>query len=374
MPTKYLIPIFLILVCCSFGVHHFIPAYLPIGDQLLVNNTFSQGEQGWKKSPKQQSGKITIKPNHVILATKTNSQPSFLQVFQTIDANKLSTKVLFNASAKSTNIITGEHGWNQASVMLVQYINQKAVYSLSSQLVSINGTTRWKEYNQTFTIDPKTEYIAIKLIISKASGEMQCRDISLFNAAVNPLYTKFRVLIFNTWALFCLTLFLPYLRKSRLLAGLIFITLATLLFGITMNVQLKNTMKNHIYTKLDKSREALDNKLQKMQSQSRPTSSLPQKQTLGIPDQSFKEHSLDITKLAHLLIFMSLAIFLKRTGAKTSYQVILDILLLACITEIFQLFIEGRSALLRDVIIDFGGGLAGTTIVSLFSRHRSKTP
>lgn len=68
---------------------------------------------------------------------------------------------------------------------------------------------------------------------------------------------------------------------------------------------------------------------------------------------------------------MTLGILLKRNGAKTTLLVVLDILLLACITEIFQLFIEGRSALLHDVAIDFIGGIIGIGIALLVLKRNT---
>ncbi len=372
MSPKYYLPLFALLVSLSFLVHHLVPPYLPVGEQLLANTTFSQDGQAWEKRYKPSTGGITIQPNQVTLSTY--SQPTSLQLFQTIDAKLLNKYVLFQASAKGLNIIPGKHSWNKGRILLVQYVNQKPVYSEPHHLTALEGSTGWEKYTRLFTLDLKTEYISINLQLSHATGKLQCKYLTLYNAVPNPLYAKLRILIMGVWGLFCLALFSHYLQHTRFLTRLaLLFTILTLLFGVTMSATLKNDLKNQINHEIEHTAQNAQQQLQHMQNwmyrkaetasqASRNASSAADKQAPPTNNES----SFHITKLAHLLLFMVLGMLLQRTGSKPTRQIVLDLLLLACITETLQLFIPGRSALWVDVGIDLSGGLTGIFFFQIF--------
>jgi VanZ family protein len=64
----------------------------------------------------------------------------------------------------------------------------------------------------------------------------------------------------------------------------------------------------------------------------------------------------DITKVAHFLLFAILGgLLYVRQGRGSVWRVVVDTGMFACGTELVQLFVDGRSALVGDVVLDMGG-------------------
>jgi len=69
---------------------------------------------------------------------------------------------------------------------------------------------------------------------------------------------------------------------------------------------------------------------------------------------------VDITKVAHFVLFALLAFLLRLTSpARPVRMLMLDLFMLACATELSQFFINDRSPLFTDVMIDMAGGVMG---------------
>jgi hypothetical protein len=233
-----LITLFALLVAISFGIYFGVSGNVPIGGQLLTNSSFVQGELGWDAKVDEQLGRIETAQNLVSLYSYKKA--SSVNIGQAVGMDKISNQVILSAKIKTADISQGEFGWNQGRLILKQYVNKKPVYSLPHVLINLNGTHDWNTYSRTFAIDPRTEYIAVALQISKATGELHCKDIELYNAIPNPLYTKLRIALMGGWGIFCVLLIWPYLRKNSILSSLLITAVAVILvFGITMMQTLK---------------------------------------------------------------------------------------------------------------------------------------
>ena len=81
--------------------------------------------------------------------------------------------------------------------------------------------------------------------------------------------------------------------------------------------------------------------------------------------------TLDLAKIGHFFFFFLFGlVFSLLQKDESDTMVIINILLLAGSTEIMQLFIEGRSFLLWDVIIDLNGAFYGFIISKLLRSIR----
>jgi hypothetical protein len=172
-----LIALFALLAAISLGIYFCVSANISIGGQLLTNSSFAQGELGWDANVDEQLGRIETAQNLVSLYSYKKA--SSVNIGQAVGKEKISSQVILSAKIKTADISQGEFGWNQGRLILKQYVSKKPVYSLPHVLISLNGTHGWHLYSKTFTIDPRTEYIAVVLQISKAVGELHCKDIEL---------------------------------------------------------------------------------------------------------------------------------------------------------------------------------------------------
>ena len=92
---------------------------------------------------------------------------------------------------------------------------------------------------------------------------------------------------------------------------------------------------------------------------------------------SFEQVNVFIRKSAHAFEFFILAILLAWvlieyhiSGWKVTVMTLLAVLLYAISDEFHQLFVEGRSARIFDVTVDFVGGVIGISFVQLILKIR----
>ena len=83
-----------------------------------------------------------------------------------------------------------------------------------------------------------------------------------------------------------------------------------------------------------------------------------------------------VRKFAHFIIFMILGIlvysYIYDYGLKTTFFVSIFICMgYACFDEIHQLFVDGRSAEVLDVLIDTAGSFIGIFLMSKMNRYKS---
>lgn len=76
---------------------------------------------------------------------------------------------------------------------------------------------------------------------------------------------------------------------------------------------------------------------------------------------------LDVRKVAHFTIYMSLGISLtlsrEKKNVRTFAEVVAFVFLYACSDEFHQSFVPGRGPSFKDVIIDTCGGVTGALLV-----------
>ena len=93
-----------------------------------------------------------------------------------------------------------------------------------------------------------------------------------------------------------------------------------------------------------------------------------------------EKYSYPIRKLAHYSLYFILGIlsFLVIVDYKNNKKLILYSMficfLYACTDEFHQLFVIGRSASIKDVMIDTFGSLCGISIFYIFNKKNSKKP
>lgn len=346
--------LFIFLASFSYFTHFTIQSHKEVPPQLLVNNSFSAKSEGWDLLTDNYWNEIEITANKIKLSSIT---PQSFQISQTIKGDKLTPVVLLRAKVKSDSIKPGEQSWNKGRVLLVQYNHEKPMWSLPHALVSISGTQDWKQYNSFFIIDSQTDYIKVAMQLSNSSGDLYCKDIKLYNAVPNSHYVKIKHTLYLGWAIFTLLLFYPYIRRQKYIGLLLTILTAVTLFGITMEAAKKNDLKALLNSSIKNVSIDIQNRFTQLEDDYSLAPS-PSPASVSKIKKHHSPRSFDITKIAHFCLFMTIGFIISSIG--TSFiRITLDILLFASTTEILQLFIPGRSALLGDVIIDFSGGLIG---------------
>jgi len=339
--TSKIILFLLLCISTAFSVV-LVDKYQNVGRQLLLNADFSKELEFWQP-PESSSGKIVAYNNQLIL--RSHDAGKSVQVSQNIQSDLNGKKFRLRATLASRNVVPGEKKWNKARLLLVQYIDGKAQWKFSHVLAALDGTHGWQIYNKAFRLSPECSELRVIAQMSRCRGELFVKGLSLYEVEESATYTWVKWLIRAAWILFIFVLLVPGLKGggSTLLKIFIVLTVAGIVVGTTLPGQVKNELKEDITKEVH-------------------TYTAPVKKiTEGRMDTAqYKFFMLDITKIAHFCLFSLLALLLLlKNPCRPMRLILLELFMLACATEFMQFYIDGRSPLITDVLIDMAGGAVG---------------
>lgn len=95
------------------------------------------------------------------------------------------------------------------------------------------------------------------------------------------------------------------------------------------------------------------------------------------PQEQIEYHNVILRKCAHLLMFIVLGILsaqsvLKTKKSQKSIKAIVFCVLIAIIGELVQLFVDGRTARIKDVLLDSIGSTIGVLLMFLYTKIQRK--
>lgn len=331
-------------LCCAA----FITQYYETGQQILSNASFSSGLDHWQL---RKSGADTIIVRNGELAMHSSDPRKIVSIYQTITNYFVGKKVRVKALLRSKDVVAGTKPYHQARLLLVQYFGEKAVYTLPHQVQTLEGTNEWQEVSDVFTIAEDCTEFRVVIQLTHCSGDFFLKDLSLYQVAESSPYQMIKWLLRGAWVLFSFFLFTPYLKNQQFPVStiLLFITVAVILIGTTMPAEVKYNLKEQIDNQLTAQTGIINT--------AHPATTDAHTQYRW---QQLVGEKIDITKIAHFTLFSFLVLLLRHNNPSRPVGLLLvDIFMLACATELSQFFIEHRSPLLTDLLIDMGGGCAG---------------
>ena len=285
------------------------------------------------------------------------------RMYQTLSEPLAGKRIQLQAQVQARGVQAGAKPWNKARLLLVQYREGKPRYDVGHVAAALDGSTDWQTVDKVFTIAPDTDECRVVAQLSRSSGEFTVKGLSLYEVRETVFYGWAKLFVRGAWIVFVVCLFLPYLRKKNLLLEQlpVLLTVGAILIGTSLPAPIKNDWKQRAETTLAKvfagdegggytvAPKVKDNQRQKS-IKKRP---MPAEKKTGV-------ERLDLTKAAHFMLFGLLALLLKMTSPSRPTRLLLfDLFMLACATELSQFFIDDRSPLISDIIIDMAGGLTG---------------
>ncbi len=313
----------------------------------------------------QSHGRVTVKDSNgqpeIVLHspdTKTNTQ-----VYQTISIPLAGKKVRLRAMLQTRGVVAGEKSWNKARLLLLQYRDGKAQYSSHHVASALAGTNEWQEISKVFTVLPDTEACRLVVQLSRSKGEFSVTGLSLCEVEETVLYGRVQWLIRGAWILFALLLFMPNLKTGKLIVRElpVLVTVAAILVGTTMPAAVKNDLAAEIV----ESWGVFDFGFSGAGEGGIARGAGLLQEHAG--NQGVGVEKVDITKVAHFVLFGVLALLLRLISpARPVRLLILDLFMLACATELSQFFIDDRSPLFTDILIDMVGAGSGLAITRSF--------
>ncbi|GBE12984.1 vanZ like family protein [bacterium BMS3Abin13] len=184
--------------------------------------------------------------------------------------------------------------------------------------------------------------------MSRCRGEFFVKDLGLYEVKETTIYTWVKWLIRVAWILFIFVLLVPGLKGSgsTLLKIFIVLTVLGIVIGTTLPGQVKKDLKEAI--------------TQKIETYTAPVMTKAKEYAVGTTQYANVKLDIDITKIAHFCLFALLAfLLLLKDSSRSIRLILLELFMLACATECMQFYIDGRSPLVTDVVIDMAGGVVG---------------
>ncbi len=350
---------FLVLSIGTLITYYTVGHYNDIGNQLLVNQDFFNGFQGWSIGGTKTVAAVSVGPGFVRL--HSYEQNTSVGLSQSLDATMLGEKIALRAEVKTVGIEGGKKGWEKGRVVLIQSVEGKPIYTTPHVLATIDGTTGWTKYRATFSILARVSGVRAELQLNNCTGELQVKDLALYQVQVNPVYRLFRLMVFGGWAFYAVCMFGPGLigtgagRKRTILVLLVCIAIV---IGTTIPGAVKNEAKYELLSHAHcYAHQVLEHGGVAVH-------------TLASELKAEKWLWIDITKVAHFLLFALLGgLLYAGQGKGAVWRTFVDTGMLACGTELLQLFIDDRSALVSDVFIDLAGVGCAVLLVSIFARR-----
>ncbi len=345
--TKRKFLLFALLTLATLFSDRFIDQYQDVGQQLLADADLSTGLSSWHPSGSADAA-VTITDKEISLrAPDTNAN---VRIHQKITVPMSSKMVQLRALVRTKKVVAGEKSWHRARLLLVQYVDGKARWHLPHQVIALEGTNDWQEVSNVFTIASDCNEFRVVVQMSNCSGQFFLKGLRLYEAEETALYGRVKWLIRGAWILFILFVFVPYRINGNVTVSTlpVCITVVVLLVGTTMPGSVKDDLKGRI--------EVLAGAVSEIHIT--PSPAMDGSSSPGWLRSAVKE--IDYTKVAHFVLFALLVVLIRyKNPDRPVKSLFLDIVMLACATELSQLFIENRSPLFTDVLIDMAGGGVG---------------
>ncbi|MCP3945130.1 MAG: hypothetical protein GY710_27130 [Desulfobacteraceae bacterium] len=251
--------------------------------------------------------------------------------------------VLLSGDIRNRNIIAGKKPWNKARLILIQYEGQTIRYNLPHIAASMEGSHDWKHYQKAFKIMPWTTKFQVVAQLSHCTGSMQIKNIRLYPVVLSQVYMGTQKIIIGSWGIFFVFLLGSCLVKGKYgVQAILIISFTAILFGTMIPGDLKIKLYGWLIDKV-----------------------------WIVDTLSNLEKKIIIGQIGHFCFFSVLGLALGGLMPEISMTHIgINILILAWGTELVQFFIDGRTPMLVDFLIDLSGGIAGLITVKLLCKNR----
>ena len=316
---------FILLAVVTLLAHFHIERFQSTGAELLTTS--------WSTRT---SGKSQIDISKDFIRISSNDPKMVTSAFQYLQQVPYGQLAMFSAEIKSHNVIKGAHPWNTARIAITQKIDGIHDQYLPLAIQSVIGTNEWKTYKENFYIPPDAKIVRFSVELHHATGSLEIRNWRLYPVIQLTLYSWSRDIILYAWGGFFMILIGScfYTQQKKILLRFLLISFfAAIIIGVSLPGDIKTFIFENIDIQIDNANPLFS-----------PISALP----------------WDLSKVGHFVFFLGFGLVLRLTASNTStWKVLTIIIMMACGTELVQIYVDGRTPLVSDVLIDTMGGTLG---------------
>lgn len=321
--------LFIVLTVLTLVLHQQFPQYEAIGTDLLTDKWATQAPE---------NGRVEITENGLMLHSTT--EQINVGAYQYIPRQQPGTLLKLSAEIRSADVKLGQKPWQRARLILAQHNGKKDDWSLPHTAAALSGSHDWEKQHHIFTVAPETQKIKVMAQLNQVSGFFELKSIRLYPFSKSPLYPAVRNMVLGAWGSFFLFLLGTCLlmRKATTTARvlLVFLILA-IIAGTSIPGEIKLAVSDDVMTQISDGNE------------------------------SFLTHiPWDLSKVWHFGVFLLLGVLLGWVMAGTSFVPIMTVaLMVAGGTELAQIYIDGRTPLLTDFLLDASGSILGLLLIRI---------
>ncbi len=321
------------------GCHFFIDQYEKNGPEMLGDNWILNASE---------SGRAGGKENGLLLFS--SDQKKSVSIQQDILSFGHGSLLKLSADMKCKNVQPGAKSYNLARLLLVQDNGLKDQWNLPHLVASFTRTHEWESYSQVFTIRPETKKLRVVAQLSQSTGSFWLKNLLLYPVSQTKAYPWIKKGILVAWTLF--TVFLlgscfSYGNQKIGVQGMLVLAFIAIIVGTTMPGDMKIEVSKQVVTQIHTASDTF--------------SAIFTDRFSAAIELAVASY---ISKVGHFCFFvlfgLALSLLLDRESA---VLVMTHILLLAGATEFAQFYIDGRSPLVWDFLIDTLGGLFGIVLM-----------
>ena len=352
--------VFLVLSVVTVLVGVTYSRYRSVGPELLVNGDFSRGLEDWRVSGP--SGAIAVEPprtvrlqaadrEHYVGLTRPFHDPGRFELLE------------LSGTIRTEAVVAGKEAWHKARLILSSFDQEGAWMPGAHLVVALEGNHPWKRYATVFPVIPEAEELRVSMQLARVSGKAWVRDLSLREAVEKPLYVFLQAGAFGLWGVFLVWLMVPLVVACprNLLRGALVVSMLLVLSGTLLPGSYRRVVERDM--------------TEAYQATTSPEASVAETETLGRPDRVVVwDRIRNAGKAGHFVLYGLLAMSLAAAfPARPRKTLILELGMMGGATELLQFFIEGRTPLVGDWLLDLAGAGAGLGLVTVWRRATSPT-
>ncbi len=355
---------FFIILVSTFISASLFKRYQVVGDELLLNADFSQGMTSWNTAGPKDSVQLLPSGTAVLFSKEFADR---IKLSQNIFNVKGATKLLVTGKYQVRDVVPGnsKNTWNRARIQISSHNEHGRWLPGAAVIFSVTGSSSWQNFSQLFTTDATCDQVKFSLQLLHVTGTLHVKNLSIRQVAENPVYPYLQIISLALMAMYLFWLLVPYITACRNipLTLLLLLIIGLILFGVLHPKKspgiLPLTGSDSIGQEISGSTDVEKT----IQDRKKVPASLNQN----------SNWNYYIPKAGHFFLFLSLALCLSLTPNKKNYTILfVDVVCLAGTTELMQLFIEGRTPLPRDFLLDTSGGLVGILFALALQYKRTK--
>jgi VanZ like family len=337
----------LLLLCLgTIALFNDFERYL-VGPELLTDNRFQEKLEHWQHP----SPEVTVPvPGYGIAVLQSKNPDVVTHLNQTI-SNVDNFKLLrLSCDIKSLNIQAQDMEWRVAHILL--FSNDRdgnPVDSRPHNFTSLTGSHDWEHHEGVFPVYADSPSVSLYAQITMTTGTLLVRSLSLRPVVEKPSFTVYRHITITLWALAGIWIVAPIVKSA--IGNPQRTIVLVLALAVVAGVLMPEPLKEYFGRTLN------------------PSLTTEPSGTISFGTFQFLPllRTRDIFKLGHFILFtlLAAAALYRRPYAFSRSGTFACLILFAFVTEVLQLFVPGRTALLSDVIIDSAGIVTGQLLLRM---------